>query len=366
MGISEHEVAMMEKINTINHRYYGGFHYFNETQKVINTDDLRKRSKVFYQNEPYKVIRYDKEKSMVWIQNRKTRNRATVSAKELSTEKFYFGVMVMPKLEGETLYDLMRRGLSEAEITKIIVSLAVQLKVVHKEKGIVHRDIKPRNIMVNKGTAELFDWGIGATLSKEQNMGRYKFNSSLGPKAMCDSLEIDEDNRICEFTDEGDDWWQLIIVAFELFTGYYPLRTKRLKSKEYWTSILTKKPRRRSNLRNSKISVFELLISTLSSTLKNDDRARTGFELFQEWLHDKEKFPKELQMYLFPVSPKAQRPLTKHKDHRESNGKSISKKTAKKLTRMEYHDDLRQLQKDTDAEREKALASGKPTTKGTE
>lgn len=77
---------------------------------------------------------------------------------EVGEERFY----VMPFVRGETLADRIRRGpLPEAELRRIITEVADALAYVHA-RGIVHRDVKPANILLDaeSGAAMLTDFGI--------------------------------------------------------------------------------------------------------------------------------------------------------------------------------------------------------------
>ncbi|ARV61527.1 protein kinase [Nostocales cyanobacterium HT-58-2] len=71
--------------------------------------------------------------------------------------------MVMEYIEGEDLGNRLRRMgvLSEIEALLYIRQIGDALKVIHS-KGLLHRDIKPRNIMIRAGKSEavLIDFGI--------------------------------------------------------------------------------------------------------------------------------------------------------------------------------------------------------------
>ncbi|MBW4634376.1 MAG: serine/threonine protein kinase [Iphinoe sp. HA4291-MV1] len=71
--------------------------------------------------------------------------------------------MVMEYIEGEDLGNRLRRMgvLSEVEALLYIRQIGDALKVIHS-KGLLHRDIKPRNIMIRAGKSEavLIDFGI--------------------------------------------------------------------------------------------------------------------------------------------------------------------------------------------------------------
>jgi Tol biopolymer transport system component len=68
--------------------------------------------------------------------------------------------LVMEYLEGETLSKRIERGpLPAAELLRIAVEIADALEKAHRQ-GILHRDLKPGNIMLTKAGAKLMDFGL--------------------------------------------------------------------------------------------------------------------------------------------------------------------------------------------------------------
>jgi eukaryotic-like serine/threonine-protein kinase len=68
--------------------------------------------------------------------------------------------LVMEYLEGETLADRLRRGpLPFDQVLKIGTEICAGLEAAHK-KGVIHRDLKPGNIMLTKSGAKLMDFGL--------------------------------------------------------------------------------------------------------------------------------------------------------------------------------------------------------------
>jgi serine/threonine-protein kinase len=78
-----------------------------------------------------------------------------------------FHYFVMEFIEGKTLYDLMTppphgdgRAFSEAEALDITIQMADALSHAH-ERGLIHRDVKPKNIILTpQGSAKLTDLGL--------------------------------------------------------------------------------------------------------------------------------------------------------------------------------------------------------------
>jgi serine/threonine-protein kinase len=78
--------------------------------------------------------------------------------------------IVMEYVEGETLSDLMdRRGrLSPTEVVPLALQACAGLASAH-QAGLVHRDIKPQNLLVaSDGTLKIADFGIARSLDGTQ------------------------------------------------------------------------------------------------------------------------------------------------------------------------------------------------------
>jgi serine/threonine protein kinase/Tol biopolymer transport system component len=68
--------------------------------------------------------------------------------------------LVMEYLEGESLAERLKRGpLPQAELLRIAIQIADALEKAHRA-GVVHRDLKPGNVMLTKPGAKLLDFGL--------------------------------------------------------------------------------------------------------------------------------------------------------------------------------------------------------------
>ncbi len=68
--------------------------------------------------------------------------------------------LVMEFLEGETLADRLRKGpLTTEQVLKYGIEICEGLERAHKS-GVVHRDLKPGNVMLTKTGAKLMDFGL--------------------------------------------------------------------------------------------------------------------------------------------------------------------------------------------------------------
>src|SRR5205823_54415 len=91
-------------------------------------------------------------------------NIATIHSFEEAEGRIF---IVMEYVAGEPLTHLIRRGpMNEADVCRIGRGVADALAEAH-EKGIVHRDIKPDNIIVNGNRVKVLDFGIAKRVGVE-------------------------------------------------------------------------------------------------------------------------------------------------------------------------------------------------------
>ena len=104
--------------------------------------------------------------------------------------------VVMEFIDGETMGERLRRGpLTEAEALPIMRDCAAALVCAH-ERGLVHRDIKPDNLMLTRdGRAKLMDLGLAKDTDsgQELTMSGSVFGTPgyISPEAAVDAKDTD-------------------------------------------------------------------------------------------------------------------------------------------------------------------------------
>jgi Tol biopolymer transport system component len=91
--------------------------------------------------------------------------------------------LVMEFLEGETLADRLRKGpLSTELVLKYGIEICEGLERAHKS-GVVHRDLKPGNIMLTKQGAKLMDFGLAKAAPSGASLASSLTMTGPGPSA---------------------------------------------------------------------------------------------------------------------------------------------------------------------------------------
>jgi serine/threonine protein kinase len=135
----------------------------------------------------------------------------------------YFYV-AMEYVDGQDLAKLMDRGpLETGFAVDVAIAVAETLEHAHELqvavdgrdiRGIVHGDIKPKNIRIDShGQVRVLDFGIAKALSLSRKLTRNEFGSV--PYASPERLDTGDVNF-------GSDLWSLAVMLYEMVTGLQP------------------------------------------------------------------------------------------------------------------------------------------------
>lgn len=79
--------------------------------------------------------------------------------------------LVFEYLEGQTLAERLKRGsLPTEQVLRYGIQIADALEKAHRQ-GVVHRDLKPGNIMLTKSGAKLLDFGLAKAVYAQRSLG---------------------------------------------------------------------------------------------------------------------------------------------------------------------------------------------------
>jgi serine/threonine-protein kinase len=128
----------------------------------------------------------------------------------------------MPFVDGESLRSrLAKRGeMPVAEAVRVLREIASALAYAHAH-GVVHRDIKPDNVLLSAGAAMVTDFGVAKALSVStlaDHGATTSFGVALGTPAYMAPEQASADPCV----DYRADVYAFGIVAYELLTGQTP------------------------------------------------------------------------------------------------------------------------------------------------
>ena len=128
--------------------------------------------------------------------------------------------IVMENIDGEDLesYRLRKGGkISAADFAKIVPQILTGMEFLH-DRGVVHLDIKPQNIMVSRaGEIKITDYGISKTI-REQLSQRDQSQASAGTLCFMSPEQL-QPGSIC---DRRADIYALGMTFYLVLTGRFP------------------------------------------------------------------------------------------------------------------------------------------------
>ncbi|MGO8907584.1 MAG: protein kinase domain-containing protein [Solirubrobacteraceae bacterium] len=126
--------------------------------------------------------------------------------------------IVLEYVEGETLKELIRRE-GPLEIPQAIayaIEIARALGAAH-ERMIVHRDVKPQNILISgEGGAKITDFGIARTLTEE--------GLTMAGRVLGTTDYVSPEQALGRPVTGQSDLYSLGVVLYEMLTGEVPFR----------------------------------------------------------------------------------------------------------------------------------------------
>ncbi|HTG91401.1 MAG TPA: protein kinase [Pyrinomonadaceae bacterium] len=172
------------------------------------------------------------------------------------------GFIVMQFLDGETLQQRLKSDrLSIDESLRIATQVAEAIADAHSH-GIIHRDIKPGNVMITtRGTAKVMDFGLAKQMRPDAGtVGEAETEMLLStPGAVMGTLPYMSPEQVRgESLDERSDIFSFGVLLYEMLTGKQPFAQK--SSAATASAILTHEPPRWMPDSGNNVTARELLL----------------------------------------------------------------------------------------------------------
>jgi tetratricopeptide (TPR) repeat protein len=133
----------------------------------------------------------------------------------------------MPFVDGESLRARLARGpLAVTEVIGVLRDVSKALAYAHRQ-GVVHRDIKPDNVLLSEGTAVVTDFGIAKAISAARTSAPGATLTQVGTSIGTPAYMAPEQAAGDPGVDHRADIYSLGAMAYELLAGrpVFPDRT---------------------------------------------------------------------------------------------------------------------------------------------
>lgn len=167
-------------------------------------------------------------------------------------------------VEGETVRDLINRGVELKQALSIISQTCEALAAAHTS-GIIHRDIKPENIMIRPdGYVKVLDFGL-AKLTENTEFQQSLSNYTMKGVIIGTPAYMSPEQVSAEKVDHRTDLWSVGVVLYEMLTGVNPFKSESRQMT--FQKILSEEP---ASVTESKPSLPIELDRILSKALEKD------------------------------------------------------------------------------------------------
>jgi len=179
-------------------------------------------------------------------------------------------------VEGRTLKEsLTSYPLPLTKVVDYTIQICEGLQKAH-DAGIVHRDIKPQNIIINKdGQIKILDFGLAKLKGVSQLT---KESSTMGT-----THYLSPEQTMGEEVDHRADIWSLGVVLYEMITGQLPYKGEYEQAVIY--SIINEDPEPVTSLRTGVPEELERIVDKALSKSSNE-----RYQQINETIEDLERF----------------------------------------------------------------------------
>jgi serine/threonine protein kinase/Tfp pilus assembly protein PilF len=204
--------------------------------------------------------------------------------------------IVMEYVRGKELKDIIRtQNLSLDQKKQIALQACKAFSAAHK-KGIIHRDIKSGNIMLDEnGNVKVMDFGLAKILGSAQVT---REGSTLGTTAYMSPEQITGQS-----VDQRSDIWSFGVLMYELYTGKLPFDGVYEQALMY--SILEEKP---ADISTLKPDIPGFVAQVIEKCLNKDKQFR--YPAFEDIIAD--------------LTGSANEPESNQKIHKQSKQKDLN------------------------------------------
>jgi len=129
--------------------------------------------------------------------------------------------LVTPYIEGGTLARHLKRGpLSLAEVHHLFVPLVQAIAYIHR-RGVIHRDLKPTNILLDEQDGQLYvrliDFGIASVQGNTASPPLTTAGNELG------TIAYMAPERLSGIAAPSNDIFSLGVILYQMLTGNFPV-----------------------------------------------------------------------------------------------------------------------------------------------
>jgi serine/threonine protein kinase len=187
--------------------------------------------------------------------------------------------MAMERLDGVNLkLHMSRTTLTDGDIVEITKQVASALDAAH-EKGIVHRDIKPGNIMIGpSGSVKVLDFGLARRFRLPETGELTLFGSTMPGRPLGTATYMAPERILQGPLDPRCDLFSLGVVMYEMATGRLPFAGA--SPAETVENILEKEPTPVTTLTPTRGAQIERVVMRLLEKTP-EARYQTGRELIE-------------------------------------------------------------------------------------